>query len=74
MNVHFNADLQVKLSRIAAQQGRTAEALVEEAVERLVDYDEWFLKEVADGLAAANRDEFTDHSDIRKMIDGSYPG
>jgi len=59
---------------MAARQGRTAEALVEEAVERLVDYDEWFLKEVDDGLAAADRDEFTDHSDIRKMIDRRYPG
>jgi predicted transcriptional regulator len=74
MNVHFNAVLQVKLSRMTAQQGRTAEALVEEAVERLADYDEWFLKEVDDGLAAADRDEFSGHSDIRKMIDRSYPG
>jgi predicted transcriptional regulator len=74
MEVQFNPDLQIKLSRMAAQQGRAAETLVEEAVERLVDSEEWFLQEVDKGLAAADRGEFIDHSDIRKMIDGRYPG
>ena len=39
MEVHFNPDLQAKLSRIATKQGRDAETLVLEAVERLVDVD-----------------------------------
>ena len=43
MDLRLHPDLQDKLSRMAAQQGRAAEALVKEAVERLVDYDEWFL-------------------------------
>ena len=43
MDLRLHPDLQDKLARMAAQQGRAAEALVEEAVERLVDYDEWFL-------------------------------
>jgi predicted transcriptional regulator len=41
---------------------------------RLVNYDEWFLREVDKGLAAADRGEFVDHSDVRKMIDERYPG
>jgi predicted transcriptional regulator len=59
---------------MAAQQGRAAEALVEEAVERLVDSEEWFLQEVDNGLAAADRGEFIDHGHIRNMIDSRYPG
>ena len=74
MDVQFNPNLQTKLSRMAAQQGRAAEALVEEAVERLVDSEEWFLQEVDKGLAAADRGEFIDHSNIRKMIDSRCPG
>ena len=35
---------------MAAQQGRAAETLVEEAVERLVDHEEWFLQEVDKGF------------------------
>ena len=54
---------------MAAQRGRAAETLVEEAVERLVDYEEWFLQEVDKGIAAADRGKLIDHSDIRKMID-----
>lgn len=59
---------------MAAQQGRAAETLVEEAVERMVDDAEWFLGEVDEGLAAADRGEFIDHDDVRKLIDARYPG
>ena len=74
MEVRLNPDLEAKLSRMAAAQGRATEALVQEAVERLLDYEEWFLREVDKGLAAADRDEFVEHDDIRKMIDRRYPG
>ena len=70
----FDPDLQEKLSRIATQQGRAAETLVREAVERLVDYDDWFLQEVDKGLAAADRGEFIEHDAVRKLIDTRYPG
>ena len=66
--------LQAKISRMAAQQGRKAEARVREAVERLVDYDGWFLQEVDKGLAAADRGEFIEHDAVRKLIDTRYPG
>ena len=74
MEVHLNPDLQAKLSRMATQQGRNAETLVLEAVERLVDYNGWFLQEVDKGLAAADRGEFVEHDAIRKLIDARYPG
>ena len=74
MDVPLNPDLQAKLSRLASEQGRASEALVVEAVERLVNYEEWFLREVEKGLAAAERGEFVDHADVRKMIDERYTG
>jgi predicted transcriptional regulator len=74
MEVHFNPDLQAKLSRLSTQQGRDAETLVQEAVERLVDYDDWFLREVEKGLAAADRGEFIEHDAVRKLIDTRYAG
>jgi len=36
-------------------------------VERLVNCDEWFIREVEKGLAAADSDEFIDHADVGKM-------
>jgi predicted transcriptional regulator len=74
MEVHFDADLQTKLARTATQQGRDAQALVREAVEKLVDHDEWFWREVEEGLAAADRGEFIEHDAVRKLIDSRYPG
>ena len=74
MEVHLSLEIQAKLNRLAAQQGRNAESLVHEAVERLVDYDEWFMGEVKKGLAAADRGEFIDHEDIGRTIDSRYPG
>ena len=74
MEVPLNPDLQAKLTRIAAQQGRAKEALVVEAVERMVSYDEWFRREVEKGIAAADAGEFRDHEEVRKLIDQRYPG
>jgi predicted transcriptional regulator len=48
--------------------------LVLEAVERMVNYDEWFLREVEKGMTAAQRGEFVDHDEVRKLIDRRYPG
>jgi predicted transcriptional regulator len=44
-----------------------------EAVEGLVSYDEWFIREVEQGLAAADRGEFTDHDAVKKLIQQRYP-
>jgi predicted transcriptional regulator len=73
MEIPLAPDLQSKLNRLAAQQGRPTEALVVEAVERLVSYDEWFLREVQKGLAAADRGELIDREEVRKIIDQQYP-
>ena len=74
MEVNLSPDLQARLTRLAADRGSDADTLVQEAVERFVDYDEWFLREVRKGLAAADRGEVIDHEDIGKLIDSRYRG
>jgi predicted transcriptional regulator len=74
MEVHLPPELQAKLTRLAAEQGCGAEALVEKAVERFVDYDAWFLHEVEKGMAAADRGELIDHEEVARLIDRRYPG
>jgi predicted transcriptional regulator len=74
MGISLIPDLLAKLSRLAAQQGRSIEALVVDAVERLVSDDEWFRREVAKGLAAADRGELIDHDEVSKLIKKRYPG
>jgi predicted transcriptional regulator len=73
MQIDFPPELQGKLNRIAAAQGKDSEAVVFEAVERLVGYDEWFVREVGNGVAAAESGRFVEHSEVRGMIEALYP-
>jgi predicted transcriptional regulator len=73
MDVPLPPELEQKLDRLAVEQGRASEALVVEAVERLVNYDDWFLREVQRGLDAAERGEFTEHKQISKLIQQRFP-
>ena len=64
MEVNLSPELQAKLERVAEQQGRNTESLVREAVERLLGYDEWFVREVEKGLAQIERGEVLDHKEV----------
>jgi predicted transcriptional regulator len=74
MEVRLNPDLQAKLAQLASQQGRDTEELIVDAVERMVNYDQWFMREVEKGISAADRGELVDHEDVQKLIDRRYPG
>jgi predicted transcriptional regulator len=74
MEVNIGPDLQAKLNRLATERGRDTQTLVREAIQRFVDYDEWFLRQVEEGLAAADGGELIDHEDIGKLVDRRYPG
>jgi predicted transcriptional regulator len=41
---------------------------------RGANYDEWFLREVDKGIAAADGGKLVEHSDVRNLIDERYPG
>jgi predicted transcriptional regulator len=69
MKVNLSPRLQAKLDRVAAQQGRESESLVHDAVERLVDYDEWFLREVQKGLAQIERGEVLEHQEVAERME-----
>jgi predicted transcriptional regulator len=69
MEVHLSNDLETKLSHLAAQQGRDSSSLVVEAVERMVDYDEWFLAEVEKGLAQVEQGKTLSHEDMGARLE-----
>lgn len=64
MEVKLTPELEAKLDSIAAKQGRDAQSLVQEAVEPLVGYDEWFVREVEKGLAQIERSEVLEHEEV----------
>jgi predicted transcriptional regulator len=69
MEVNLSPDLQAKLARIADQRGCDAEALAREAIERLVDYDEWFIREVEKGLAQVERGDVLTHEAVGARLE-----
>jgi len=69
MEVNLTPELQAKLNDVAAQQGRDAQSLVEEAVQRLVDYDAWFVREVEKGLAQIERGEVLEHDEVGARLE-----
>ena len=61
MDIRLVPDLQAKL---AAERGRDPEMLAKEAIQRFVDYDEWFIEEVEKGLAQIERGQVLTHEAV----------
>lgn len=57
MEVNLPPDVETKLARIANQRGIDAQTLARDAIERFVDYDDWFIREVEKGLTQIDRGE-----------------
>ena len=69
MELKLSPELQAKLERVASQQGRDSASLVHEAVERLVDYDAWFLQQVELGLAQIDRSEVLEEKEVAARME-----
>ena len=73
VEVQLTDDQLLRLSRMATALGRQEQWLIQEAVERLLNYDDWFSHEVDTGVEAADRGEFIEHDEVRRLIDRRYP-
>ena len=69
MELNVPPDLEVKLARAADRRGMAAEALVLEAIERTVEYDDWFLREVDKGLAQIERGDVLTQEEVGAQVD-----
>lgn len=69
MEVTLSSDVQSKLARIARERGMEPEALAQEAIERLVNYDEWFLHQMDNGLAQVEHGESVGHEEIAARLE-----
>ncbi|SPE38628.1 hypothetical protein SBA6_910006 [Candidatus Sulfopaludibacter sp. SbA6] len=69
MEVHFSADKEARLQHLAARIGRNAAALVEEAVDRMLEYDQRFIEAVEEGRAAARRGDLLEHDQVVERIE-----
>ncbi|HTS50165.1 MAG TPA: hypothetical protein VMH05_19600 [Bryobacteraceae bacterium] len=69
MEVHLSPDKQARLQEIATRVGKNTEQMVEEAVDRMLEYDERFIASVEAGRASARRGELLEHDDVVERIE-----
>jgi predicted transcriptional regulator len=69
MELNLSPELHARLKQVAEQQGRDAESLINEAVERLLRYEEWFVDQVEKGLAQGERGEVLDHEEVGNRLE-----
>jgi predicted transcriptional regulator len=69
MEVRLNPDKQARLQEIASRLGKNAEQIVEEAVDRMFEYEERFVAAVEEGRSSARRGELLKHDEVVERID-----
>jgi len=64
MEVHFTAELQAKVDRVAAENRRASDEYVQQLVEHYVDHNAWFRQKVTASLEKLDRGEFISHEEV----------
>jgi predicted transcriptional regulator len=64
MEISLPGDVELKLVQMAEQQGRDAGSLVIEAVERMIEYQDWFQREVEAGLEQIGSGQTLSHEEV----------
>jgi predicted transcriptional regulator len=74
MNLQVPPELEAKLTRLAAETGRTADQVAIDLLASSVNHDEWFRGEVEKGRASAREGRLLDHEDVVARMDQRYRG
>jgi predicted transcriptional regulator len=74
MELRVPPELEAKLTRMAAESGRTADQVALDLLATSVDHDEWFRTEVEKGRAAAREGRLIEHDDVAARMDQRYRG
>ena len=69
MEVHLPEQQEAQLNALAAQTGRGADELVQEAVAQLLDHNEWFRAQVQIGIDQIARGEFLDEEEMDARVE-----
>jgi predicted transcriptional regulator len=69
MEPHLTPETEAKLNDLARRTRRGAHELLDEAVDHLVSYNEWFERKVRDSQAAVARGETVPDEDVRTWLE-----
>ena len=69
MEVHLAPEKEAQLQQLASRTGRSAEQVVEQAVDRLLEYDTRFAAAVEEGREAARKGDLLDHDEVIERVE-----
>ena len=69
MEVRLSPDKQARLQEIATRAGKNPEQVVEEAVDRMLEYQEGYFTAVEEGRSSARRGELLEHDEVVERIE-----
>jgi len=72
MNLQVPPELEAKLTRLAAETGRTADQVALDLLAASIDHDEWFRNEVEKGRSSAREGRLLEHDDVAARMDRRY--
>lgn len=68
MELHLSQELEGRLAAAATRRGMSVEALAHETLERALDYDDWFIREVETGLAQVDAGQTLTHEAVGERM------
>ncbi len=69
MELLLPPESEAKLNALARRTGRGTDELLQEAVDHLVTYSDWFERKVKASLAAADRGETIPDEEVRAWVE-----
>jgi predicted transcriptional regulator len=72
MEVHFSPEKEARIHQFATRTGKDTAQVVEEAVDRMLEYEARFIDAVEEGRAAARRGELLEHDEVVERIEQMF--
>jgi predicted transcriptional regulator len=72
MEVHLSPEKEARLQQVATRIGKNPAQVIEEAVDRVLEYDESFIAAVEEGRASARRGNFLEHDQVVQRIEQMF--
>ena len=68
MDVPLSPELYASLARLAQKRRIDPEQLIREAIQRLIDHDDWFVREVEKGLGQVESAQTITHAEVGERL------
>jgi len=62
--IRINDNMLERIDGLATTLSRSRSWIINQAIERFIDYEEWFVQEVTDGLKEIDQDKIATDDDV----------